>query len=151
MKTKNLILFGLYFAMSFLLTWFFVIFCPLYISEEQMLLSTAIAGGKWGIQILLALLFLKEKSFVFLRKIGFVCFVGSCILIPYIISAYFGFSNAGEFFFASLIVCVLTMIYVYYRAVSQLKISMKWWLIWLLCLAIAISLQLTVVFHYIKV
>ncbi len=150
MKTQNLILFGVYFAMSFLLTWFFVMLCPLYISEEQMLLSTAIAGGKWGIQIVLALLFLKEKSFIFLRKIGFVCFIGSCILIPYILSAYFGFSNAGQFFFASLIVCVLTMIYVYYRVVFQLKISLKWWLIWLLCLGIAISLQLTVVFHYLK-
>lgn len=150
MKNQHFLLFLLYFGLSFLLTWFFVILCPLYISKNQMLLSTAIAGGKWGIQILLALLSLKENAFLFLRKIGFVCFVGSCILIPYIISATVGFSNAGEFFFGSLIACVLTMIFVYYRAVSQLKIHLKWWFIWLFCLVIAISLQLTVVFHYIK-
>ncbi len=145
---KNILLFILYFALSAVLTWMFVVLCPLYISQEQMLLSTFIAGGKWGIQIILALLFLKENALPFLRKIGFVCLIGSMILIPFIISAYFGFNNSGEFFFASLIVAVAVMIVAYYHSVKDLELPIKWWIFWLTCLAIAITLQLTVVFHY---
>lgn len=145
---KNIILFILYFALSAVLTWMFVVLCPLYISQEQMLLSTFIAGGKWGIQIILALLFLKENALPFLRKIGFVCLIGSMILIPFIISAYFGFNKSGEFFFGSLIVAVAVMILAYYHSVKDLELSIKWWIFWLICLTIAISLQLTVVFHY---
>ena len=145
---KNILLFLLYFALSAVLTWMFVVLCPLYISQEQMLLSTFIAGGKWGIQIFLALLFLKDKSFLFLRKIGFVCLLGSLILIPFIISAYFGFNNSGEFFFGTLIVAVVVMILAYYYAVKDLELPIKWWIFWLACLAIAITLQLAVVFHY---
>lgn len=150
MFRNNFLAFLLYFAMATILTWWFVILCPLYISTNQMLLSTSIAGAKWLIQILAALVFLKEKSFLFLKKIGFVCFIGSCLLIPYIVFATEGISNAPEFFFGSLIVSILVMIVYYYRVVKQINLSLKWWLGWLLCLAIAISLQLTVVFHYIR-
>ena len=59
---KNILLSVLYFGLSAVLTWMFVVLCPLYISQEQMLLSACIAGGKWGIQIILALLFLKENG-----------------------------------------------------------------------------------------
>jgi len=150
MQSKNIILFLVYFLISTLLTCWFVILCPLYISKQQMLLSTGIAGGKWMIQILLALVFLKDKSYLFLKNIGFVCLTGSCILIPYIFSARLGISNSGEFFFASLITSVITMILLYYRAVKITGISLGWWFTWLGCLAIAVSLQLTVVFHYVK-
>jgi len=44
-------LFVLYFGLSTLLTWWFVVFSPLYISQKQMILSTAVAGGKWSIQV----------------------------------------------------------------------------------------------------
>lgn len=145
---KNFVLFVLYFAVSALLTWLFVVFCPLYVSKEQMLLSTFIAGGKWAIQIVLAVLFLKEKALPFVRKIGFVCLVGSLILVPFIISASAKWSDNGKFFFASLIAAVLVMIFVYFKAVKSLQLSLKWWFFWLSCLAIAISLQLTVVFHF---
>lgn len=149
MRSKNLFLFILYFGLSTVLTWWFVVLCPLYVSSEQMILSTSIAGGKWGIQILFALIFLKKKSFDFLRSIGFVCLVGSCILIPYILAAVLQISNSPGFFFGSLIACVVTMIGFYYRAVRQLGISIRWWLGWLVCLAVAITLQLTVVFKFI--
>lgn len=146
---KDLVLFLFYFAASVLLTWYFVVLCPLYVSNEQMLLSTAIAGGKWALQILLEMLFLKEKSGAFMRGIGFVCLLGSCVLIPYIISAYFVWSNSPYFFFGSLIACVLMMIFGYYRTVRKQQLALKWWLFWLISLACAISLQLTIVFHFI--
>jgi Na+/melibiose symporter-like transporter len=93
-------------------------------------------------------LFLKDKALAFLRKIGFVCLIGSLILVPFIVSALAKWSDRGEFFFASLVAAVLAMIFAYYRSVRSLQLALYWWFLWLICLAIAITLQLTVVFHY---
>lgn len=144
---KNIALAAIYFALSTLLTWWFVAVSPLYISQEQMLLSTAVAGGKWGIQIILALLFLKEKSWHFVKNIGFVCFVGSCILMPYVIFSKLGIADGAQFFVGSLVASVAVMICLYFLSIKKSDVSYQWWFFWLGCLAIAISLQLTVVFH----
>lgn len=144
---KNQILFLLYFGLSFILTWWFICVSPLYISQEQMLLSTGIAGGKWFLQIIAGLIFLKDKSWEFLKGIGSVCLLGSCLLIPYIAGSVLGVANNGSFFLGSLIVSVITMIFYYFYMVKKLHIGIKWWIYWILCLAIAISLQLTLVFH----
>lgn len=142
--------FVLFLGLSTLLTWWFVVFSPLYISQKQMLLSTAVAGGKWGIQVLLAILFLKDLKWPFLNNIAFVCFVGSCILMPYVVFRCLGLWGATYYFTGSLVVSVLVMIAMYYRAVMKSGVDLKWWLFWLVCLAIAISLQLTVVFQVVK-
>lgn len=114
-----------------------------------MLLSTSIAGGKWAIQLGLGFLFLKEKRYKFLREIGYVCLIGSLLLLPYVLSASMNLANATEFFIGSLMVAVLVMIYLYFKAIRSMQISILWWLFWLLCLSIAISLQITVVFNVI--
>lgn len=144
---KNQILFFLYFGFSTLLTWGFIALSPIYISREQELLSTAVAGGKWGLQIILAFVFLKKQSWTFVKNIGFVCFLGSCILVPYIICSALGFANGVDFFIGSLLAAVIAMIFYYNKAVRLSNVSIKWWYMWLLSLAIAISLQLTCVFH----
>jgi hypothetical protein len=150
MLTKDFLLSILYFALSTLFTAWFVLLSPMYISQEQMFLSAAIAGGKWAIQILMGILFLEKKTILFLKKIGFVCFIGSCLLLPYVALSFMNVSNSSFFFIGSLFVSVVAMIALYYKEVRQMQLSIKWWLIWLLCLAIAISLQLTVVFHQIN-
>src|SRR6187402_2449475 len=139
---KNQLLFLLYFALSTIITWWFVAVSPLYISQEQMLLSTTIAGGKWTLQIVLALLVLYDKTWAFLKNIGTVCLIGSCILLPYALFAQSGMSNSPQFFIGSLIASVLVMIIAYYQAVQTSGVNIKWLFFWLLCLAIAISLQL---------
>ena len=144
---RSQVLFPVYFALSTLFTWWFVVVSPLYISKNQMLLSTAIAGGKWGIQVLAGYLLVREKKWLFLENIGRVCFVGSCILMPYILLSITGFANDARFFVGSLAASVVAMIYAYYRAVRGIGISLIWWAAWLVCLALAISLQLTTVFH----
>lgn len=149
-NTRKLqLLFFVYFALSTLFTWWFVVVSPLYISKNQMLLSTAVAGGKWAIQVIAGYLLLREKNWLFLKNIGWVCFIGSCILLPYVLLSITGIASDARFFVGSLAASVLTMIYAYYRAVRNTGISLKWWLAWLCCLAAAISLQLTVVFHVI--
>lgn len=146
---KNHLLSILYFGLSTLITWWFVRLSPLYISHEQMILSTGVAGGKWGIQILAGLIFLGEKRWIFIRNIGFVCFVGSCILLPYVLFSVFQIVNDGRFFIGSLLVAVVTMIFFYHRATVRANVLIKWWYLWLICLLIAVTLQLTVVFDVI--
>ncbi len=144
-KNFGLILF--YFALSSILTWGFIAVSPLYISKEQMMWSGVIAGSKWMIQLVAAFLFLKEKKWDFMRRIGFVCFLGSALLIPaYLLLAALGFATS-DIFLGALFVSVTAMIFLYYRAVIKTEISLLWLAIWLQCLAIAISLQLTVIFN----
>jgi hypothetical protein len=137
----------IYFFLSTVITWWFIAVSPLYISEDQMLLSCGIAGGKWMVQLIAGFILLHEKRWEFIRRIGFTCFIGSFILLPYCLSSVMKFNDSSEFFLASLIFSVVTMILIYYRSVKKCRISLLWWIAWLLCLAIAVSLQLTVVFH----
>jgi len=147
--TKNSLLIFFYFTLSTLLTWWFIVVSPLYIDVEQMLWSCGIAGGKWMIQLVAAVVLLKEKKWDFIRRIGLVCLVGSFILLPFCFAASQNLADSTHFFIGSLIAAVCVMIYLYYRAVQQTMISLFWWFGWLICLAIAISLQLTLVFNVI--
>lgn len=150
MTLKNLTLIFFYFTLSTLLTWWFIAVSPLYISLEQMLWSCGIAGGKWMIQLIAAFLFLKEKKWDFIRNIGSVCLIGSLLLLPYCILASFHLAEKPSFFIGSLVLAVITMIILYYRAVKKSGISLYWWISWLLCLALAVSLQLTTVFNVLR-
>jgi len=144
---KKVTLAFFYFLFSTLITWWFIEASPLYTSTDQKLLSCGIAGAKWTIQILAALILLKEKKWEFIKDIGLTCFIGSLILIPYaIFSSAFGI-NGKNFFLGSLLMAVAVMILMYAISVRHSRLSKIWWLGWLVCLAIAITLQLTVVFH----
>ncbi len=135
-----------HFLSSTLLTAWFVWTSPVYISDYQMLLSTGIAGGKWALQILFAFFLLSDKAAVFIREIGFVCHVGSLILLPYCLFSFFNLADGPGFFLGSLLASVAVMIPVYALAVRKSGVSSFWWYGWLCCLATAITLQLTVVF-----
>jgi len=143
---KRITLAVFYFLLSTLITWWFIGASPLYTSTNQKLLSCGIAGAKWAIQILAALILLKEKRWEFIKDIGLTCFIGSLILLPFaILSSAFGI-NGKNFFLGSLLVAVAVMILMYAISVRHSRLSKLWWLGWLVCLAIAITLQLTVVF-----
>ena len=140
----------LYFFLSTIITWWFVDVCPLYTGLQQKLLSTGIAGAKWGLQIGVAYFFLAEKKWEFIKNIGFTCLVGSVILVPYPIATVFFKIDNSQFFVGSLIVAVLVMIILYFLNVQKLALPKKWFWGWIFCLVIAITLQLTVVFSVIK-
>lgn len=148
---RKILLALLYFLLSTIITWWFVDVCPLYTSLQQKLLSTGIAGAKWGLQILAAYFFLAEKKWDFLKNIGATCLVGSVILLPYAIAASTSPINGAGFFVGSLLVAVITMIALYFLSVLKLGLPKKWFWGWIICLAIAITLQLTVVFSVIKI
>lgn len=140
----------LYFFLSTVITWWFVNVCPLYSGLPQKLLSTGIAGAKWGLQIVAAYFFLAHKKWNFLKNMGATCLVGSVILLPYAFVATFTSLNDPHFFVASLIIAVLVMIILYFLNVQKLALPKKWFWGWIFCLAIAITLQLTVVFSVIN-
>lgn len=138
-----------YFFVSTVITWWFIQEYPLYNSTQQKLLSCGIAGAKWGIQIFAALLLLKQKKWIFIKNIGFTCLIGSLILLPYCIAARFWGLSGSDFFTVSLLLAVAVMIFMYALGTKSAGVNIKWWLFWLLCLALAIFLQLTLVFHVI--
>jgi hypothetical protein len=149
-NSKKVYLAILYFFLSTVITWWFVDVCPLYTGLQQKLLSTGIAGAKWVLQIVFAYFFLREKKWDFLKNMGATCMAGSVILIPYAFAASFTTLNP-LFFIASLIIAVLLMIILYFLNVHKLGLPKKWFWGWIFCLAIAITLQLTVVFSVIKI
>jgi hypothetical protein len=137
----------IYFLISSLITWWFIAVSPVYDSLGQKLLSCAIAGAKWGIQIIAAFQFLDNKKWVFIRNISYTCLIGSVVLLPYSISSSFGKYNSSDFFLGSLVISVATMIVSYLSSVRKSGIGKHWWAGWLFCLAIAIAAQLKVVFN----
>jgi hypothetical protein len=140
----------LYFLLSTLLTWWFIAASPLYITPHQMFLSCGIAGGKWAIQLLAAFFLLtQEKKWKFIHHIAYTCFIGSMLLTPYAISSAFNGNTSSNFFIGSLIVSVITMIFLYYLSTKKAGVALGWWWGWLICLATAVTLQLTVVFDVI--
>lgn len=137
----------LYFLFATILTsWFIAKKFWLYDSVSLMALSGSIAGAKWAIQLLAALIFLREERWTFIKNIGLVCLIGSAALLIYYFLPYsWGFYTLA----ISVAFSVLIMIFLYYRAVKQSAVSMKWFWGWIVCLTVAIGLQLTVVFEVI--
>ena len=149
-NSKKIYLALLYFFLSTIITWWFVDVCPLYTGLPQKLLSTGIAGAKWSLQIVAAYFLLHDKKWEFLKNMGATCLVGSVILLPYAIAATVSNVNGAAFFIGSLLLAVAAMIVLYFLNVQKLGLQKKWFWGWIFCLAIAITLQLTVVFSVIK-
>ena len=137
----------IYFTISTIITWWFIEASPLYETTQQKILSCSIAGAKWGIQLLAAFIFLQEKRWDFIKNISIVCLVGSLILLPFAALSWFFKINSDQFFVGSLVLAVAVMILLYAMAVRNAGVAIAWWLGWLVCLALAIGLQLTVVFN----
>lgn len=141
---RSLALAALYFLFASILTsWFIARKFWLYESVGLMTLSAGIAGAKWAVQLIAALILLKEQRWLFIKNIGLVALVGSVALfLYYVLPARWGFGTlAGPVVFSVLIMMVL-----YYRMVKQLGLSMYWFWSWVLCLILAVLLQLTIVF-----
>lgn len=134
----------LYFLFGTILTtWFIARKAWLYDSVELMILSGSIAGAKWLIQLSAALILLRKERWIFIKNIGFVCLIGSAaLLIYYFLPVRWGFNTL----IISVAFSIIIMLFLYYRAVRQSALSIYWFVSWVVCLLIAVILQLTVVF-----
>ncbi len=147
LKASDAALAVVFFGLSTALTWAFIAVSPLYISPAQMLLSGLVAGGKWGIQIVLALALLGPRAWLFIRNIGLVCLAGSVTLMPYVAAAMLGWSAGAGVFVGSLAAAVGVIVCLYFRATRKSRVGLGWWVGWMACLLVAVTLQLTVVFN----
>ena len=136
-----LAIFVLGFVVSTLLTWWFIEAYGGYVSPQQMLLSGCIAGGKWAIQIGVGWLLLSEKKWAYFRELGLICGMGSVVLVPYLF-----IQGDWSFFLGSLIACVLVMGALISWRLPAIGLRKTWVGLWFLLLAVAVTLQLTVVF-----
>jgi hypothetical protein len=89
---------------------------------------------------------LKTQRWLFIKRIGLVSLIGSAtLMVYYVLPVSWGFST--------LVICVassvLVMIGLYFRAVKKSRLSIAWFWSWIVCLIIAILLQLTMVFDVI--
>lgn len=141
---RSIALAALYFIFATMLTcWFIARKFWLYDTVGLMGLSGAIAGAKWAIQIIAALILLKEQRWIFIKRMGLVALIGSAaLMVYYVLPVSWGFSTLV----ISVALSVLIMIGLYYRIVKQSGISIAWFYSWIICLALAVTLQLTVVF-----
>jgi hypothetical protein len=145
---KNNIKFSLiYFSISTIITMWFIAVSPEYTSIGQKFLSCSIAGAKWGIQILAAFYFLQDKKWDFIKNISRTCLIGSIILLPYSLIGSFGMFNESTYFLVSLVLSVAVMTVSYFFSVRKSGLARSWWAGWLFTLAVAIVLQLKVVFN----
>jgi len=132
------------FSLSTILTWLFIRAYEGYVSGEIMLLSGSIAGGKWAIQILAGFFLPGERKWIYIRQLADTCLTGSLVLLPFAI-----LSGGAAFFFGSLLACILVMsVHIVIRLRSA-GFSWRWPALWLALLGVAVSLQLTIVFHVI--
>ncbi|TXJ26696.1 MAG: hypothetical protein E6Q24_11345 [Chitinophagaceae bacterium] len=147
-RNSNIIKAVLYFLLSVILTGIFIASkFWLYSNVNSMILSGCIAGGKWLTQIIAVFIFLKEKKWEFISRIGFVCFVGSLALFVYYIFNFLPLPVGGfSQFVLSIGLSVLVMTKMYYEVVRTTGISVRWFWGWIVCLAVAVMLQVKIVF-----
>jgi len=131
---------------SLFISWF-ITTSPFPIPPSRIALSNVIAGSKWTIQIIAAFIFLRDQRWIFIKNIGLVYLIGSCLLLPYIFLSYLGINNDASFFNLSQLLSMMIMIFYYYRAVELSQLEITWWLTWLACQIIALFMQITLVFH----
>jgi len=70
--------------------------------------------------------------------------IGSIVLLPYAI-----IGGTSSFFFGSLVAAILIMAIDIRRRLKYIQLPVYWFYLWLALLAVAVSLQLTIVFKVI--
>ena len=138
---RHIILGSAWFAASVLLTWLFIEAYDTYVSPKQMLLSGGVAGGKWAIQLLLATLLLGDKRWLYFKEMGFISAIGSTMLMLFLL----GSRDTGSFI-SSLVFSVMVMATMVILRLRAIKVPTRWIVLWFGLLAIAVSLQIFVVF-----
>lgn len=147
-QTRDAVLAALFFVLSTGLTWYFIQDNgERYDGTGRMFLSCGIAGAKWAVQLLAAFRLLPaERKWLYMRRLGTVCLIGSLLLLPYCFLPV-RMLLGTEGFYGSLALSVLIMIPLYYRAVRKTGLPLKWFGGWMACLALAITLQLLFAFY----
>jgi hypothetical protein len=144
---RSIALAGIYFLFGAVITLGFIASKAwLFDSVSLMILSASIAASKWLVHLIAVFLLPRDNRWTFIKNMGVACLSGSAaLLIYYLLPISWGFYTLA----VSVGFSVLLMIFMYYRAVRLSQVSIYWLWSWIVCLTIAIFLQLTVVFDVI--
>ena len=137
-----------YFFLSALLTSLFISQKTwLYSSLNAMIISGMIAAVKWLIQVVAALVFLRDRKWAFIRRIGATCLIGSAMLFSYNLMYFLKLPLSGlSQFYLAIVLSVSVMIMRYYRSVKETGLPLLWFWVWIVCLAISVILQIILFF-----
>jgi hypothetical protein len=134
----------IYFFLSIIITYIFIAANPVYNTLSFQVLAFCIAATVWGIQVVAAFIFLKEKRYTFLWCAGRVCFWGSASLLLSVIINYYIRPSEGvqlQISAINVLLRVLLMALLFSVFLKRLQLSYAWVVVWLLCLCIAVPLQ----------
>lgn len=93
-----------------------------------------IAGTGWVLQILIALVALREKALDYIGHLGSIMVVGLLILVPWILVSALTRTHAAYLPAASVVVSSLTMLFMHISRVRHLQLSQAWTVSWFLLL-----------------
>ena len=134
----------IYFLLSIVITWWFIVANPVYNTFRFKLVAMSIASLVWGIQVVGAFVFLKEKKYLFLEKAGLVCFWGSAFLLISVLVNFIlqpGAEMRLQVSGINVLLSVVLMAVLFARFLKRLQLSYSWVILWLLCLAVAVPTQ----------
>jgi hypothetical protein len=145
-NTRNAIIAIIYFAVSGLVTaWFIGQKFGYFASPLTILFANFVSVFKWAVIVIAAIVLLKRNKWVFIRRVGFACFTGTCMLLTVFITRHLHIDSWKQFTYP-VFLALLVMTVLCYAAVHRTGVSFKWFIAWFVCLIIGIVLQTQVVF-----
>ncbi|WP_413669378.1 hypothetical protein ACEN9X_05105 [Mucilaginibacter sp. Mucisp86] len=146
-NTRNAVTAIIYFAVSVMITaWFIEQKFGYVVIPDIILLSNIVAAIKWVIITIAAMVLLKENKWIFIRRIAFACLAGSCTMFSTYAFRFLPVSSWQQFTYA-LTFALLVMTVLFFKAVTDTRLSVKWFAAWLAIVIISVILQIKVVFH----
>ncbi|MFC0517599.1 hypothetical protein ACFFGT_25525 [Mucilaginibacter angelicae] len=145
-NTRNAVTAILYFAVSVIITaWFIEQKFGYVATPDVILLSNIVAAIKWVIMVIAAMVLLKGNKWIFIRRIAFASLAGSCAMYSTYAFRFLPVSSWQQFTYA-MALALLVMTIFFFKAVMNTKLSLKWFAVWMVCLIISVIVQVKVVF-----
>jgi hypothetical protein len=146
-NTRNAVTAIIYFAVSVMITaWFIEQKFGYAVTPDAILLSNIVAAFKWAVMAIAALVLLKENKWAFIRRMAFACLAGSCAMFSTYVFRFLPVSSWQQFTYA-MAFALLVMTIFFFKAVTDTRLSLKWFAVWMALLVISMILQVKVVFN----
>lgn len=145
-NTRNAVTAILYFAVSVMITaWFIEQKFGYVVTPDAILLSNIVAALKWVVITIAALLLLEEDKWIFIRRTAFAYLASSCAMCSLYAFRFLPISSWQQFTYA-MALALLVMIIFFFKAVVNTRLSLKWFAVWMAILVISVILQVKAVF-----
>lgn len=145
-NTRNAVIAIIYFAVSVMITaWFIEQKFGYVVTPEAILLSNIVAAFKWVVITIAAMVLLKENKWIFIRRIAFACLAGSFAMFSIYAFRFIPVSSWRQFT-CTMALALLVMTVFAFKAVTDTQLSVKWFAVWMAIMILSVILQVKVVF-----